>query len=185
MYAKIKDSQVEEYPFDLQKLKQDNPTTSFPDNFYKDLTSLLEYGVVLVYSSNIPEYNSKMYKLVEGTPSYNGSTWMQVWKIIPLNAEEIQDSIESFKKVVSNKVQARLDVFATTRDYDNIISAISYINSNIPKFAIEAHYAMQARDLTWSRVYEIFLDVTAGIRPVPVSYYEVEQELPVLEWPSI
>lgn len=80
-------------------------------------------------------------------------------------------------------VQQHLDTFAQTRNYDGILSAATYATSQVPKFAAEGQYAVEARDATWAKCYEIMAAVEAGSRPMP-TLDELLSELPKLVWPQ-
>lgn len=80
-------------------------------------------------------------------------------------------------------VQQHLDTFARTRNYDGIMSAATYATSTVPKFAAEGQYAVEARDATWAKCYEILAAVETGSRPMP-TLDELLAELPVLTWPN-
>ena len=80
-------------------------------------------------------------------------------------------------------VQKYLDDFAKTHSYDSILSACTYATSTVQKFAAEGQYAVEARDATWAKCYEILADVESGKRPMP-SLEEIIAELPELEWPQ-
>ena len=80
-------------------------------------------------------------------------------------------------------VQQHLDAFAHTRNYDGIMPACTYATSTVPKFATEGQYAVEARDATWAKCYEILADVESGTRPMP-TLDELLAELPVLTWPN-
>ena len=80
-------------------------------------------------------------------------------------------------------VQKHLDDFARTRGYDGILSAATYATSTNPKFAVEGQYAMEARDATWVKCYEVLAAVEAGSRPMP-TLEELLAELQVLTWPN-
>lgn len=80
-------------------------------------------------------------------------------------------------------VQKRLDDFARTRNYDGIMSAATYATSTVPTFKAEGQYAVEARDATWAKCYEVLAAVEAGSRPIP-TLDELLAELPVLEWPN-
>ena len=80
-------------------------------------------------------------------------------------------------------IQARLDDFARTRNYDNALSCASYATSTNPKFAAEGQYIVAARYATWAKGYEILNAVLAGDRPMP-TLEEVMAELPPLVWPE-
>jgi len=80
-------------------------------------------------------------------------------------------------------VQQHLDNFARTRNYDGILSAATYATSQVLKFKAEGQYAVEARDATWAKCYEILAAVEAGTRPMP-TMDELLAELPVLVWPQ-
>lgn len=80
-------------------------------------------------------------------------------------------------------VQQRLDDFAKTRNYTNIMSAATYATGTVPKFKAEGQYAVEARDATWAKFYEVLAAVEAGSRPMP-TLDELLAELPVLTWPN-
>ena len=80
-------------------------------------------------------------------------------------------------------VQKHLDDFARTRGYDGILSAATYATSTVPKFKAEGQYAVEARDATWAKCYEVLAAVEAGSRPMS-TLDELLAELPVLEWPN-
>ena len=80
-------------------------------------------------------------------------------------------------------VQKYLDDFARTRNYDGILSAATYATSAVPKFKAEGQYAVEARDATWAKCYEVLAAVEAGSRPMP-TLEELLAELPVLTWPN-
>ncbi|MDD5479641.1 hypothetical protein [Rhodoferax sp.] len=86
--------------------------------------------------------------------------------------------------VIVQAVQARLDAFAATRNYDGILSACTYATSTVPKFAAEGQAAVNARDQTWAALYEMLGNVQAGAWLMPTSFADVEPLLPVLVWPA-
>jgi hypothetical protein len=85
---------------------------------------------------------------------------------------------------ISNEIQIKLDEFAQSRNYDNIISACSYANSEVTKYQQEGLHCVQIRDAIWNKLYEIFAEVDNGTRPVPLKFEEIESEFPALVWPD-
>ena len=94
-----------------------------------------------------------------------------------------EEQVLKLQEDIVTRTQQRLDDFARTRNYDGILSAATYATSTILKFATEGQYAVQVRDLTWSKLYEIMAEVQAGTRPMPSGYVDIEPELPALTWP--
>lgn len=93
-------------------------------------------------------------------------------------------TVEEMQREFTDAIQRHLDNFARTRNYDNIMSVATYATSTVPKFAAEGQYAVEARDATWAKGYEILDAVLSGQRPVP-TIEEVIAELPPLEWPEV
>lgn len=88
----------------------------------------------------------------------------------------------SIQEVVTVATQARLDDFAKTRGYDNILSACTYASSPVARFAAEGQCCVKARDTTWAALYTLMEEVQAGTRPMPGSFSDVEPLLPSLGW---
>jgi hypothetical protein len=91
---------------------------------------------------------------------------------------------EQIRDEITTAVQARLDTFARTRGYDDIVSACSYATSSHPRYGPEGRYCVSAREETWDAMFAIEAQVLAGVRPLPAGYAEIEPELPPLVWPG-
>lgn len=91
---------------------------------------------------------------------------------------------EQIMAKIVEATQKRLDDFARTRNYDNILSVCTYATSTVPKFKAEGQYCVAARDTTWAKLYEILSEVQAGTRPMPSGFADIEPLLPPLEWPA-
>jgi hypothetical protein len=149
-----------------------------PDGIYEypvevpDGTTKIPAGHTFSKPPEIPEgYYAKMlggWKLIQGEKP--------IYPPLP-TPEEIQEEIVK-------STQQRLDSFAQTRNYDGILSACTYATSTVEKFQIEGQYCVEARDLTWSKLYEILAEVESGIRSMPTSYSDIKNELPILQWPD-
>ena len=95
---------------------------------------------------------------------------------IPPTEAEIQASL-------TQAVQVHLDSKAQERNYDNIHTACTYINSSDPVFASEASALLLWRDKVWRECYSILDDVKAGRRQIP-SVPELLAYLPSFSWPD-
>jgi hypothetical protein len=80
-------------------------------------------------------------------------------------------------------IQKRLDDFAKTRNYDSILSACTYATSTVPTFAAEGQAAVDLRDATWAKAYEILNAVQAGKQAMPTEA-ELMAQLPAQAWPQ-
>ena len=90
-----------------------------------------------------------------------------------------EDAIEEVKQ----EVQRRLDLFAQTRNYNNILSACSYSCSTIDKFKKEAECCIKLRDETWEKCTELLEQVQNKQIKMP-TMKQVLEVLPKLEWPE-
>lgn len=90
--------------------------------------------------------------------------------------------LAALQREIVSSTQGRLDAFAQARGYDSILSACTYVTSQIPKFAHEGQMAVQSRDATWAKLYQILAEVEAQQRPVPTCFEDVEADLPALNW---
>lgn len=188
-----------QYPLSEMDIKLANPNTSFPHPFSPG------YPYVWVFPTPVPAHDPMAERVVETTPEAVNDTWQQRWQVVPrfvdytdaqgtlvtaaeqeaqARAATAQAQAAALQNSVVNATQARLDAFAKTRNYDNILSACTYATSAVPKFQAEGQYAVNARDNTWATLYQILADVQANNRPMPANFAEIEPELPVLAWPN-
>lgn len=189
-----------QYPLSEQDIRAAMPNTSFPFPF----PCPDDYAVV--FPAPQPAYNTVTEYAKEIAPVLTSKgTWEQQWEVAPRFTEYTDENgvvhtvaeqeaaataadqiakNASVKASIIQQTQARLDVFAMTRNYDNILSACSYSTSPTLKFSTEGQYCVAQRDATWAKLLEIMDEVTAGTRPVPSGYAEIEPELPPLVWPN-
>lgn len=142
------------------------------------------YTVALVRLTPAPAFNRLVEKVVELEPSLIDGELVQQWSVVPLTDEEKATAARAVQNDIVTNTQKRLDDFARTRNYDNILSACTYATSTVPKFAAEGQYCVNARDSTWATLYQVMAEVQAGTRPMPSGYADIEPLLPVLEWPE-
>lgn len=184
MYALVENQTVVQYPYSLNQFRASYPNTSFPANITD--VELSAYGVVRIILTGQPTYNQLTQSVRETTPAYSAqrSRWEQVWEIVEASAEEVEARKQAIKAQITADVQNRLDAFAQSRGYDNIVSACSYATSQHPKYGPEGRYCVNAREQTWDALFAIEAEVIAGTRPMPTGYDDIESELPPLVWPQ-
>lgn len=88
------------------------------------------------------------------------------------------------EKMLIEQTQSRLDNFAQSRGYDNILSACSYSNDPNIKFQTEGTHCVQMRSQTWIVLYQIISDIKNEVRSMPNKFSDIENELPSLTWPE-
>lgn len=95
MYVKLKNNEIEQYPYNIGQLYADNPNTSFPSSLPDSL--LEEYNIYKVQSVDAPMITYKQ-NLVEGTPVNDNGTWKQTWIVTDKTVEEIAQLNEEYRK---------------------------------------------------------------------------------------
>ena len=85
---------------------------------------------------------------------------------------------------VSYEVGQSLDDFVATRNYDDVKSCSSYVNSSNVQFQAEATRVIALRDQTYTNLYTYLATLTAGTNPLPKSFEEIKTtaNLPELTW---
>jgi hypothetical protein len=78
-YVKTNNGSVVEYPYQIGKIRQENPQTSFPSEIPDSL--LAEYGVYPV-TPVAPPTVTIYERAVEGTPALVNGAWRQTWTIV-------------------------------------------------------------------------------------------------------
>jgi hypothetical protein len=180
MYIKIINTIPVKYT--LSQLRKDNPQVSFPVNISNNLAE--EFGVYPLQATPRPQIDYITQNCTEGTPQFINGSWAQTWVISDASQEEIAERKQNLIDSITDETQNRLDSFAQTRLYEGILSLCSYQNSPNLKFRTEGQYGVEARDATWSKLYELLDEVLSGTRPIPSGYEDIASELPVLEWPN-
>ena len=176
-YALIENEQVIEYP--IYSLFDKYPNTSF--TLPLDSTQF-PAGIVEVKLTTKPTIDYTQDAL-EQTPVKIDEIWQQSWTVVQTPQVEVDRRIQSLKAILQTAVQKRLDDFAQTRGYDNILSCCTYATSTVQKFQQEAQYCVQARDSHWSACYTILQEFEAGTRAIP-TVPELLGLMPALQWPN-
>lgn len=105
-------------------------------------------------------------------------------ELAAIRAEQSAPTPQQIEDLFTENIQRRLDDFARTRNYDNILSACTYATSTVVKFKTEGQACVNLRDATWAAAYGILANVQAGKRPMPTSISDIEADLPAAVWPA-
>jgi hypothetical protein len=90
MYLRIVNNQTV-YPYSLQKLREDNPRTSFPSEFTESLMN--EYNIFEVRTT--PKPNDYTKNVIEETPILIEGVYYQNWVQNSASQSEIDNRIEN------------------------------------------------------------------------------------------
>jgi hypothetical protein len=90
MYLRIINNEIN-YPYSLQKLREDNPNTSFPSEMTESLMIELDISEV----RTTPKPNDYTKNISEGTPILVEGVYYQNWVQSDATESEINDRIEN------------------------------------------------------------------------------------------
>lgn len=143
MYARLKDNIITKYPINIDDLREEYPSISFPSSFNQFDYS--EYDIIEYVDSEFPEYNPEVERIVEGTPLLEGDTWKQNWVTEPLSEEEKQKILDD--KIFSIRAQRNLKLTESdwTQSNDSPLSDESKL--------AWAQYRQELRDITSQEGY--------------------------------
>lgn len=88
-------------------------------------------------------------------------------------------TFEEKKSVIVNSIQGMMDQAAKEKGYDDIKSAVTYVDDDDPVFDAEGRAFKSWRSSVWRTCYRILADVESGNRPEPTTA-ELLAELPKL-----
>jgi len=136
MYIKITNGIVENYS--ISQLYRDNPQVSFPQNI-PDAT-LVEFGVYPLRATTQPTYNVATERIEVGAPVQQDDEWVQVWNVVSLTAEEMQQRNDA----TANAVRIQRGELLVASDWTQVDDSPL---TNIKK-AEWASYRQALRDVT-------------------------------------
>lgn len=94
MYIKLKNGNVEKYPYSITQLKQDNKDTSFPTEMSDE--RLAEWDVYPVIEVPYPEVDYTK-NVAEETPNLIDGKWYQDWSVTDKPKAEIDEIVTSLR----------------------------------------------------------------------------------------
>ena len=177
MYLRLKDNNIE-FPFELCKLRLENPNTSFPAELTPEI--LLTFGIFEVIDE-CPVYNAQtQFVSSSSTPTLIDGIWRIEYIISEILLEQ---KIENFISKSALEIQTRLDNLAFEKGYDNIVTVISYANCANQAFSEEGIYCRDLRANVWSSWFLLADQFRNSEITLLENIEEVFEYLPEIKWP--
>lgn len=114
MHVKITNGNVDTYPYNVGKLRRDNPNTSFPKQIPDEM--LESYGVYPVVYTDRPSIDGRTQKAEQASsPSLVDGAWTVSWTTSSKTAEETKawdDSMASSNRGKRDGLIAETDFYA-------------------------------------------------------------------------
>jgi len=145
-------SSVIEYPYSIEKLRSDNPETSFP--VVMNDSELCEWGVYPVTEEAAPTVNEATEQAEQAAPALIHDSWMVKWVISEASAE--QKVIRTERQAL--EVRRIRNIKLMNTDYTQLSD---FLGSEIKRLEW-AEYRQNLRDIPqqdgfpWSVNYPIF-----------------------------
>jgi hypothetical protein len=181
-YAKIQGLNVLKYPYTMDDLRADNPSTGYgdltnPAAVFADTDPAKKNGwqLVVVQPTAQPAFNPLLQTVSEAVPLLQSGSWVQSWVVSNLPISQAQANME---QACLNAVQDQLDFVARSWQYLSILSATTYAASTVPKFKAEALALIAWRDAVWVYAYTTLASIQDGSLPMPSSTADFIATLP-------
>lgn len=169
---------------DIQGVREEYPNASVPDG--ADISILGYFPLIEDSAPSFDNLTQVLTWVVDQQQGRNGPEYIRKYKVSNLSEQKIEENLEAFfeaqKKSFIETAQARLDSFAEEKGYDDIKSAIGYLQSSIPQFKIEAETCLKKRDEMWFSLFAVLSKVQNKELPIPKNFSEIEDYLPELKW---
>jgi hypothetical protein len=89
--AFIENGAITKYPIGLVDVRRKFPNTSFPRKI--ESGDLSVFGVVTIQSTPLPSFDPNQQKVEAADPAQIDGVWQEVWNVVDLTAEEIQEKV--------------------------------------------------------------------------------------------
>ncbi len=136
--------------FSEDRLRSEFPNVSFPVVFKAE--DVQHLGMEELVFTEKPSENC--YYTAE---KQSDGRWFTVWHVV-----EEQPQLDEVINAIKITVQRRLDDYAKSMGYDNILSACTYATSSVERFRLEGQRCVELRDKTWEACFDLQDKVNRG-----------------------
>tara|TARA_Y100000310_G_scaffold336907_1_gene422649 strand:- start:123 stop:518 length:396 start_codon:yes stop_codon:yes gene_type:complete len=129
-YAKVENGSVVSYPYDIFRLKKDNPSTSFPRDVFSRADVRAAFNIVEVAETSKPSEDA--HHVNEVDPVLISGTWTQTWEQTPRSAAELEKKVISARRTEYGQPEQQLE-FITENGLEAWQSKVAEIKARHPK----------------------------------------------------
>lgn len=127
---------------------------------------LAKYGWYPYMQTAPPIINPAAQKLTERR-TFGGIVVLQSWSADTMTAAEALAYATATLTEIANSIGPFLDQAVAVKQYDSIISATTWLTSNLTTYKAEGGQAAAYRDSVWQAFYTTIAAVQAGTQQVP------------------
>ena len=141
---------------------------------------LYALGLYKITTQVMPDHSKQIYCYRLN----NQSDWIvdHENKLITMTFTKERHRWQDIKVYIDDEIKLLLNEFAAKRGYENLTTAVTYINSANETFRIEAQRCISIRDEYWTAVNTVIQQVEANQRPPLESLDEIIGGLSPLVW---
>lgn len=181
-YAKLNDDGTYSHQITTSgKVKWDDKNICSAEALFRD-GKAKQFNIVELHETDPPEFDPETQKVIRHGAEYVDKKWQYRWRVETLSSEEIQYKNINLEQELKKQVQQRLDKFAQTRGYTDIVSACSYALSTNEEFRVEGKCCVSLRDRTWEKLFELLNDAKENKNKIIPDYNKIKQFLPPTVW---
>lgn len=159
------------YPYTLNRLRKDNPNTSFPSQPSDAL--LAEYDVYPVSIADAPPYDRDTERLVQAEPTLVGGRWVRGWTVVPLTADELAQRRAAMVEGVKQEAGRRILAIAPEWKQRNMLArSAQFLRIGEANLTQEQRDEVLAIELIWETIQMIRAksDLIEAMDPIPPDY---------------
>jgi hypothetical protein len=108
MFVKIKNSQVDVFPYTTRDLKRANPNTSFPNEISEETMAL--FDMYPVTTAEVPSYNKDTQMLTKSNPEMINNKWVLNWIINEKTPKQLAEDSAVIKHQINQERDRRISL---------------------------------------------------------------------------
>ena len=170
-YVNASDPSSPVFPYTLNRLRRDNPNTSFPK--YPSDALLAGYDVYPVSTADAPPYDRNTERLVQAEPTLADGKWARGWTVVPLTADELARRRASAVEAVKQEASRRILAIAPDYRQRNLLArSVEFLRIGEANLTPEQRDEVLAMELIWETIQIIRArsDAIESMQPIPSDY---------------
>jgi hypothetical protein len=177
IYARLKDNKIVEYPVYALHIKNRNHNFDkyteviyFDKPLFNEKTQFLKEKLTILDNKVLCDFTVEDFTLQTLFLFLNRSNTSDKIDVTKLDPEIVNRIFDLIDKYYSNK----LEEFIKKEGYDDLMTCISYKDSTILEYSIEATKAIALRDNMWKTLFAYRKKVNTGTIDFPISIKDIE-----------
>ena len=170
-YINASDLSSPVFPYTLDRLRKDNPGTSFPKQPGGVL--LADYNVYPVSIADAPPYDRNTERLVQAEPALVNGKWVRGWTVVSFTVDELAQRraamVERVKREASKRI---LNIAPAYKQRNMLARSVEFLRIGEANLTQEQRDEVLAMELIWETIQIIRArsDAIESMQPIPPDY---------------